>query len=227
MDGEELTGERRSTFRSACMRLAYLPADRPELQFLSKEAATIMQRPTVIREQMLKRATRFLIGCPRTVVKYARQRAPRNLDMYTDSNHAGCTQARKSTSSMAAMYGQHWLRSTATTQGIIALSSGESEFHAVVKGTSSALGLQVMLADYGVVADIVVHVDATAVSVSHRDAVSGEFVICTPHCCGCRRYSRSDGPRHVKCLGQRTQPTSEQSCQHLRSGDSYLLWVSK
>ena len=58
--------------------------------------------------------------------------------------------------------GKRWIRSTATTQGPIALSSGESEFHAVVKGTSTALGLQVMLSDYGVTVDVVIHVDATA-----------------------------------------------------------------
>ena len=37
-------------------------------------------------------------------------------------------------------YGSHMLLSTSTTQGVIALSSGESEFYALVKATSAGLG---------------------------------------------------------------------------------------
>ena len=42
------------------------------------------------------------------------------------------------------------LRSTSTTQGVIALISGESEFYASVKGTSAGLGAVSMLKDLGV-----------------------------------------------------------------------------
>ena len=42
------------------------------------------------------------------------------------------------------------LRSMSTTQGVIALSSGESEFYALVKGTSAGLGAVSMLQDLGV-----------------------------------------------------------------------------
>ena len=42
------------------------------------------------------------------------------------------------------------LRSTSTAQGVIALSSGESEFYALVKVTSAGLGAVTMLKDLGV-----------------------------------------------------------------------------
>ena len=42
------------------------------------------------------------------------------------------------------------LRFTSTTQGVIALSSGESEFYALAKETSAGLGAVSMLKDFGV-----------------------------------------------------------------------------
>ena len=42
------------------------------------------------------------------------------------------------------------LRSTSTMQGVTALNSGESEFYALVKGTSAGLGAVSMLKDLGV-----------------------------------------------------------------------------
>ena len=46
--------------------------------------------------------------------------------------------------------GSDMLRSTSTTQGVIAVSSGESEFYALGKGASARLGAVSMLKDFGV-----------------------------------------------------------------------------
>ena len=102
------------------------------------------------------------MGAPRLVVVYVRQKMPKFLDMYVDGNHAGCTQTRRSTSCTTCKHGAHWIKSSTTTQIPIALSSGESEFHAVVKGTSSGIGLQVFAKDLGAQLELNIHVDATA-----------------------------------------------------------------
>ena len=68
--------------------------------------------------------------------------------VFTDSDHAGCLRTRKSTSNL--FYGSLMQRSTSTTQGVIASGSGESEFHALVKGTSAGLAAVSMLEDLGV-----------------------------------------------------------------------------
>ena len=52
--------------------------------------------------------------------------------VFFDSDHAECVKTRESTPSSKLFYGSHMLRSTSTTQGVIALSSGESEFYALV-----------------------------------------------------------------------------------------------
>ena len=44
------------------------------------------------------------------------------------------------------MIGSHPIKSWATTQGVIALSSGEAEFYSIVKGASISMGLANLLA---------------------------------------------------------------------------------
>ncbi|CAK0826820.1 unnamed protein product [Prorocentrum cordatum] len=72
----ELNEHEAAEYRSACMRLGYLALDRPEVQFTAKECARGMQKPTERHLRLLKRAGRFLIGAPRAIWKWGRQRAP-------------------------------------------------------------------------------------------------------------------------------------------------------
>eukprot|EP00959_Pyramimonas_sp_CCMP1952_P119366 2495595-Pyramimonas_sp.AAC.1 len=60
------------------------------------------------------------------------------------------------------MIGNHWIRGSSTTQGFNALSTGEAEFHALVKGGSIGLGLKTLAKDMGVALEIALKCDATA-----------------------------------------------------------------
>ena len=66
------------------------------------------------------------------------------------------------------------LRSTSTTQGVIALSSEESEFYALVKGTSG-LGAVSMLKDLGVDISIITMIDKAVLEV-RVDASAGRGI---------------------------------------------------
>ena len=90
------------------------------------------------------------------------QQCPTGIDMYVDSDFAGCARTRKSTAGCCAMYGSHCLKSWAKTLPVLALSSGEAELMAVVRGTADAMGLQSLYADLGITTRIAVRSDATA-----------------------------------------------------------------
>ena len=60
------------------------------------------------------------------------------------------------------MFGGHMIKSWCSTQAIVALSSGEAEYHGVVKGSSIGLGLKSTLGDFGVNVTIKVNTDASA-----------------------------------------------------------------
>ena len=60
------------------------------------------------------------------------------------------------------MFGEHLIKSWATTQGVIALSSGEAEYYSIVKGGSIALGIRNIMTDMGVESKIKIKTDASA-----------------------------------------------------------------
>ena len=96
----------------------------------------------------LKRLCRYLSGAPRLVYRYERQSVT-SLDVYTDTDWAGCTKTRKSTSGGCVMIGSHLVKHWASTQKVLALSSGEAEFYGIVRASGMGLGFQSLLRDFG------------------------------------------------------------------------------
>ena len=126
-DGKELGAEDRACYRSWTMRASYLSHDRCELQFAVKESARRMQQPNTKNMQALKRLVRFLKGNPRCLVVYNRHAEQPIVDVFSDSDWAGCAKTRRSTSSSYVMLGGHLLAAAATTRNV-ATSSGEAEW---------------------------------------------------------------------------------------------------
>ena len=81
--------------------------------------------------------------------------------MYVDSDWAGDGSTRKSTSGGAACLNDHPVKTWASTQNVIALSTGEAEFYAIVKGASIGLGMKSLLEDLGEQVRVRVITDAT------------------------------------------------------------------
>ena len=113
---KELGAEDRACYRSWTMRASCLSQDRCELQFAVKELAKRMQQPNTKNLQALTRLVRFLKGSPRCLVVHNRQAEQQIVDVFSDSDWAGC--ARRSTSSSYVMPGGHLLASSATTQNV-------------------------------------------------------------------------------------------------------------
>ena len=80
---------------------------------------------------------KYLICYPRLVSKLAWQDMTTKITAFTDSDWAGCKVTRASTSGGVITWGGGLLKSWSKTQGSIALSSGEAEFYAAVKGCKS------------------------------------------------------------------------------------------
>eukprot|EP00959_Pyramimonas_sp_CCMP1952_P322694 6752659-Pyramimonas_sp.AAC.1 len=139
-DAEFLDAHMTSLFRSVCMRINFLALDRAELQFAGKEAARGMSKPTAADFEKLKRIGRYLLNCPRTCQRFPLQPPQSFCDVDVDSDHAGCLGTRKSTNGGVQFHGRHCIRTYSSTQTVLALSSGESEFYSIVKGISTCLG---------------------------------------------------------------------------------------
>ena len=148
-------------YRAVVARANYLASDRPELQFAAKEVCRWMSAPTDLSLAALKRLGRYVCEHKRLVYHYPWQTVSR-VDTYSDTDWAGCLKTRKSTSGGCLMLGTHLLKSWASTQTSVSLSSGEAEFYGVVKASGVSLGYQALLRDVGINLPIRVWTDSSA-----------------------------------------------------------------
>ena len=161
-ENEELGQEESTKFRALAARANYLAADRQDIQYAVKELCRGMSRPRRVHQAKLKRLARYLVDRPRMVNRYAWQKEECAIEVYGDSNWAGCKETGRSTSGGVAMRGSHVLRSWSHTQKTVALSSGEAELTALVKASCEGLGLKALMADWGEDFDVIVYADASA-----------------------------------------------------------------
>ena len=95
-----------------------------------------------------------------------------SVDVFSDTDWAGCKATRKSTSGGVACVGCGVVKSWSKTQGSIALSVGEAEYYALVKGAAEAIGMRSLMADLGVETNVEVYVDSsTAKSIASRTGI--------------------------------------------------------
>ena len=158
---EELSGDRVGLFRAGAARANYLALDRPDIAFAAKELCRRMSAPREGDLTALRRLARYLLGAPRRVYQFCMQE-PADLEVYADTDWAGCAATRRSTSGGCALRGAHLLKHWASTQKIITMSSGEAELAGVVKGASEGLGLQSLALDLGRGLALRVHTDSSA-----------------------------------------------------------------
>ena len=160
-EDQDLPQRLHTAFRGAAARSNYLSADRIDGQYACKEVCRWMAKPSGQSWKALKRICRFLNGAPRLVYSYPVQHAE-GVDVYTDTDWAGCPRTRKSTSGGCVMLGRHTIKHWSATQASISLSSGEAEFAGVIRGAGQGLGYQALLKDLGVNARLRVWTDSSA-----------------------------------------------------------------
>ena len=99
-----------------------------------------MTKPSVVDAKAVARLCRFLKGLPRLAqrIPFA-DYVPSLIEVYVDNAWVGCRRSRKATSGGVVLLGGAAVRGWSSNQGVIALSSGEAEYHAALNGASCAL----------------------------------------------------------------------------------------
>ena len=82
--------------------------------------------------------------------------------MYVDADFAAKETMLRSTSGVAEFYGRAPIECGSSTRSVRALSTGESEFYAITKGSANSLHSQAILNGFGVAVEAVVLSDASA-----------------------------------------------------------------
>ena len=137
------------------------------------------------------------------------------IDVYTDTDWAGCVKTRKSTSGGGLVLGSHLIKSWSSTQSAIALSSGEAEYYGAVRAGGIGLGYQSLIGDLGIKLPIRVWTDSTAtIGICGRDGL-GKLRHIDTQCLWLQRQVRTGGLEIRKVKG--TENPADLFTKHLSS----------
>ena len=118
----------------------YMAQDRPDLSVASRLLSQRMAKPTEGTEVGLKRLIRYVRAHPRCW-NLMRWDSGDEVKVLTDSDWAGDKESRKSTSGGCLLVGTTVIGHWSKMQSNVALSSGEAELNAAVKGISEVIGV--------------------------------------------------------------------------------------
>ena len=94
-DDKAKEGFEKSAYRSISARAHYLSQERVDIQFAVKEICREMSGPRRENWPPIKRHARYLQGVPRIWIMFNFQDKPGVIDVWTDTDFAGCTKTKK------------------------------------------------------------------------------------------------------------------------------------
>ena len=106
----------------------------------------------------------------------ARQTSDATLQVHVNSGWAGDLLGRKSTTGLIVRRGKHLLRLMSRLQTLVALSSGEAENYASIRGACTSLGIQLHYQDWMFDVPRQIYSDSSAArSVARRRGTGGRL----------------------------------------------------
>ena len=125
---QQLSADEHAQYRRAVGKLQWMTYTRSDISYATRELARALQQPTTSVQQKLKHLLRYISGTKlykqviRPTVKLPEKATP-DLNVYVDSNWAGCSTTRKSS--------QFWEQPSTTEAG--------HKQHSTIKCRSRAL----------------------------------------------------------------------------------------
>ncbi|GKA25024.1 putative ribonuclease H-like domain-containing protein [Tanacetum coccineum] len=135
-------------YRSMIGSLMYLTASRPDIMFVVCACARFQVTPKGSHLHAVKRIFRYLKGQPKLGLWYPKD-SPFDLEAYTDSDYAGASLDRKSTTGGCQFLRSRLISWQCRKQTIVATSTTEAEYVAAASCCGQVLWIQNQMLDYG------------------------------------------------------------------------------
>ncbi|GJR38088.1 putative ribonuclease H-like domain-containing protein [Tanacetum coccineum] len=135
-------------YRSMIGSLMYLTSSRPDIMFVVCACARFQVTPKVSHLHAMKRIFRYLKGQPKLGLWYPKD-SPFDLEAYTDSDYAGASLDRKSTTGGCQFLGSRLISWQCKKQTVVANSTTEAEYMAAASCCGQVLWIQNQMLDYG------------------------------------------------------------------------------
>ncbi|GJR79359.1 putative ribonuclease H-like domain-containing protein [Tanacetum coccineum] len=145
-DGEEVDVH---LYRSMIGSLMYLTSLRHDIMFVVCACARYQVNPKMSHLHVVKRIFRYLKGQPKLGLWYPKD-SPFDLVAYTDSDYAGASLDRKSTTGGCQFFGCRLISWQYKKQTVVANSTTEAEYVAALSCYGQVLWIQNQLLDYGI-----------------------------------------------------------------------------
>nr|GEU65683.1 uncharacterized mitochondrial protein AtMg00810-like [Tanacetum cinerariifolium] len=144
-DGEDVDVH---TYRSMIGSLMYLTSSRPDIMFAVCACACFQMTPKASHLHAIKRIFRYLKGKPHLGLWYLKD-SPFDLVAYSDSDYAGASLDRKSTTKGCQFLGCKLISWQCKKKTVVATSFTEAEYVAASSCCAQVLWIQNQLLDYG------------------------------------------------------------------------------
>ncbi|GJZ86717.1 putative ribonuclease H-like domain-containing protein [Tanacetum coccineum] len=135
-------------YRSMIGSLMYLTSSRPDIMFAVCACARFQITPKVSHLHAVKRIFRYLKGQPKSDLWYPKD-SPFDLEAYTDSDYAGASLDRKSTTRGCQFLRSRMISWRCKKQTVVANSTIEAEYVAAANCCGQVLWIQNQMLDYG------------------------------------------------------------------------------
>ncbi|GJU77579.1 retrovirus-related pol polyprotein from transposon TNT 1-94 [Tanacetum coccineum] len=146
----DLSGEPvdQSDYHSKIGSLMYLTSSRPDLVQAVCYCARYQARPTQKHLKEVKRIFKYLKGTINMGLWYPKD-SGFELTAFSDADHAGCLDTRKSTSGGIQFLGDKLVSWMSKKQNCTAMSSAEAEYVALSASCAQVMWMRTQLQDYG------------------------------------------------------------------------------
>jgi hypothetical protein len=137
----------KTLYRSIVGSLRYLVHTRPNIAFAVGYVSRFMEKPTTEHWSAVKHLLRYIAGTKTQGCVYRRGKGTLELIGYSDANHAGDGDDRKSTSGAIFFLGQSPVSWQSQKQRVVALSLCEAEYIAGATAACQGVWLSRLLSD--------------------------------------------------------------------------------
>ncbi|GJW34282.1 putative ribonuclease H-like domain-containing protein [Tanacetum coccineum] len=144
-DGEDVDVH---LYRSMIGSLMYLTSSRPDIMFSVCACLRFQVQPKVSHLNAVKRIFRYLKGQPKLGLWYPKD-SPLTLEAFSDSDYAGASLDRKSTTGGCQFLGSRLISWQCKKQTVVANSTTEAEYIAASHCCGQVLWIQNQMLDYG------------------------------------------------------------------------------
>jgi histone deacetylase 1/2 len=148
-EGDALSLDDSTRYRSVVGALQYLTLTRPDISFSVNKVCQYLHSPTTIHWTAVKRILRYLKNTITTGLTFTKSISTL-ISAFSDADWAGCIDDRRSTGGFAVFFGSNLISWSARKQPTVSRSSTEAEYKALANATAEVIWIQTILKELGI-----------------------------------------------------------------------------